>query len=84
MPTGSSSAVINGPMNWHSLVDALVATMLPTSTVTTGLELEFSALATASTLSSPVAIYAPRSRCSSPHRFLASAPATYPSGHIGS
>ena len=48
MPTGTGSAVINGPMNWHSLVDALVATMLPKSTVTTGLELEFSALATAS------------------------------------
>ena len=51
MPTGSGSAVINGPMNWYSLVDALVAIMLPTSIVTTGLELGFSALAAASTLS---------------------------------
>ena len=62
MPTGSGSAVINGPMNWYSLFDALVTTMLPTSTVTTELELGFAALATASTLSSPVSIYAPRSR----------------------
>ena len=51
MPTGTGSAVINGPMNWHSLVDALVAIMLPTSIVTTGLELGFSALAAASTFS---------------------------------